>query len=358
MNCFTLLGNIFIVQVVEVTGLALVENVRVTQSQKSVVSDGPASSVDGTSLWWRTIELELSVGNNGTDSAVSISQDRVLQLHHQRVRRETSFWDDSIWRSGGRGLNLAVADLSGTSGSGGSGGLVLDLTVTNLLHGRGSLVLDLAITDLVHHGSGLVLDLAIADLVDNMGGLVLDLAVTDLVDNRNSLVLDLAIANLVDNWGCGGGRHRRKSLGGLLLHLTIANLVDNVSLLSRRSGQSGRRSQRKGDNLDTKLGSVVSLGTRESCSRCQGGPWLRWNSCSQRAGSQSQCGERVLHSRLMDVVVVCSDEKNIYGERLQLFKYVYPNRSRHDLPLPVAALTQPLRLLALAYLPYMCIDAG
>ncbi|EEQ41163.1 hypothetical protein CLUG_05292 [Clavispora lusitaniae ATCC 42720] len=342
MNCFTLLGNIFIVQVVEVTGFASVENVRVTQSQKSVVSDGPASSVDGTSLWWRTIELELSVGNNGTDSAVSISQDRVLQLHHQRVRRETSFWDDSVWRSSGRGSNLAVADLGSSSGSGGSGGLVLNLTVTNLVHGRGSLVLDLAITDLVHHGSGLVLDLTIANSVDN----------------RNGSVLDLAIANLVDNWGCGGGRHRRKSLGGLLLHLAIANSVDNVSLLSRRSGQSGRRSQRKGDNLDTKLGSVVSLGTRESCSRCQGGPWLRCNSSSQRAGSQSQCGERVLHSRLMDVVVVCSDEKNIYGERLQSFKYVYPNRSRHDLPSPVAALTQPLRLSASANLPYMCIDAG
>ena len=67
-----------VVQVVEVTRQTLVEQVAVTQGQVTRWGDRPTSGVDSTGLWWWTIELELVIGDNGTDSAALVVQDTVL----------------------------------------------------------------------------------------------------------------------------------------------------------------------------------------------------------------------------------------------------------------------------------------
>lgn len=82
---FTLLGDVLVVQVVEVAGLTLEEFGTFTQGQKTILRDRPASSVDGASLRWRTIKLELSVGDNGTNSTQAVSQDGLFQSHGQVV---------------------------------------------------------------------------------------------------------------------------------------------------------------------------------------------------------------------------------------------------------------------------------
>lgn len=277
VHWLTLSSNVLVVQVVEVSRLALVEDSLITQSQETIV-DGPTGSVDGTSLWWWTVELELSVGNNGTDSSLSVSQHRARKSHGQRGRSETSVRNGGVVfglgfssglgsRRGSSGLDLTVSDLRNDSSNSG-GSLVLDLTVADLVDDRGGgdsscggLVLDLAITNLVDdrdscHSSG------------SGGSLVLDLTVADLVNDRNSLnsgsggsrlVLDLAISNLVDDRHSGGSR--------LLLDLAIADLVDNISL-----GSSCRRQAGKSHHQDTELGSVVSGGSREGCGRSQKSP--------------------------------------------------------------------------------------
>lgn len=139
----TLLSNVLIVQVVEVTGETLVENIVSTQSQVTIFGDRPASSIDGTSLRSWAVKLELSVGHNGTDSALGVGQDTVLESNFQgtfvlaRVLLD-GYLSSSSSADRGRGLG------SRRGGSGGCGwgqgcGLSLsgncsslDLTVSDL----------------------------------------------------------------------------------------------------------------------------------------------------------------------------------------------------------------------------------
>lgn len=89
----TLVTNGLIVQIVEGTTQTLVEDIRVTKGQVTVISDGPANSVDSTGLWWWAVELELSVCDNRTNSASGISQDRAIQCQFQRT---TGFTGDNV----------------------------------------------------------------------------------------------------------------------------------------------------------------------------------------------------------------------------------------------------------------------
>lgn len=49
------------------------EDLAGTQSQSTIITNSPTSSVNGTSLCRRTIELELAVGNNGTNTTEVVS---------------------------------------------------------------------------------------------------------------------------------------------------------------------------------------------------------------------------------------------------------------------------------------------
>lgn len=67
-----------VVQVVEVTAQALVENVGATESQGAIRAHAEAGSVDGTGLSW-LVELELVVGGNVTCSALAVEEDTIGQ---------------------------------------------------------------------------------------------------------------------------------------------------------------------------------------------------------------------------------------------------------------------------------------
>lgn len=266
MDSRALSSDVLVVQVVEVARQTLVENILVTQGKVSVGGDRPSGSVDGAGLRWRTIELELSVGNDGTNSSLGVGQNRAVQVHGQGVVSKTSDWDTFVV--------FLIRWSSSTSRS-------LDLTIANLRSTRNSLVLDLTITDLVHDRSSLMLNLTVTNLVDNGSSLVLDLTISNLVNHRGCLVLDLTISDLVDNLGGGGWGRSRQSDTGLLLDLAVTNLVNSISLSGSGGGRSRRsstRSSRNCNDLNSKLVSVVSGGTSWGRSgRSQVGPWVRWD---------------------------------------------------------------------------------
>lgn len=223
-----------VVQVVEVTRQALVEQVLVTQGQETSRGDGPTSSIDGTGLRWRTVKLELSVGHNSANSALGVGQDGLIQLHRQVVRRQASLRKFAGTRGSAGGLGLTVRDLANDCWF--------------------LLVLDLTITDLVDDGGG----------ANCHGGhlLVLDLSVSNLVDNRlgvGDLVLNLTIANLVDDWWSGGGWWLQQRHGALNLDLSVSDLGNTVTLV--RGADL--------DNLNTKVVWMVGNGTTRN-STCWG----------------------------------------------------------------------------------------
>lgn len=67
-----------VVQVGEVSRLALVEGSRATESEGAVATDGEARGVDDTGLG-RAVELELVVGDDGANAALGICENAVLQ---------------------------------------------------------------------------------------------------------------------------------------------------------------------------------------------------------------------------------------------------------------------------------------
>ena len=75
-----------IIEVVEATGVAAVPDRTVTEHERVVGQYAETSSVDGTGLW-RTVELELEVGDNGTGAAQRVSQNGVVQEHLEGVGR-------------------------------------------------------------------------------------------------------------------------------------------------------------------------------------------------------------------------------------------------------------------------------
>lgn len=69
-----------IVEIVEVSTETLVEDCRSSESERTVRAGGETTSVDGTCLRRRTVELELTVGNDGTDAAQVVNHDTVSKL--------------------------------------------------------------------------------------------------------------------------------------------------------------------------------------------------------------------------------------------------------------------------------------
>lgn len=81
VNWSALLSNWLVVDIEEVARGTLVEDGAVTESQVAGwLADGPASSVDGTGLGWWAIELELAVGDDGANAALSISEDAIVEV--------------------------------------------------------------------------------------------------------------------------------------------------------------------------------------------------------------------------------------------------------------------------------------
>lgn len=78
LNGLALSGPAAVVEVVEVTGAALVEDGGAAEGEGAVLAGGEASSVDGASLG-RSIELELVVGDNGTGAVLAVLEDGVLE---------------------------------------------------------------------------------------------------------------------------------------------------------------------------------------------------------------------------------------------------------------------------------------
>jgi hypothetical protein len=68
-----------LIEVVEVAAQALLEDGGTTKGKRAVGASRPASSVLGTSLGGRAIELELAVGDNGTNALLGVSQDTILE---------------------------------------------------------------------------------------------------------------------------------------------------------------------------------------------------------------------------------------------------------------------------------------
>ncbi len=85
LDGLALLGPRAVVQVVEVTRAALVEDGGGTDGQGAVLASGETSSVDGTSLGGRAVELELVVGDNGANAALAVGQDTILEVKDERL---------------------------------------------------------------------------------------------------------------------------------------------------------------------------------------------------------------------------------------------------------------------------------
>lgn len=343
LNRLTLVPDVFVVNVVESTRQALVENGLVTEGKLSVISDRPSGSIDGTSLWWRTVKLELSVGNDRSDSSLRVHKLASLERHGQSgvaftgnlgshgillvCSKSGSGWflnlTVSYLRSGSLGsgsLNLAVADLR-DGGTGGGLNLAvsdlgnsshgaswcLDLTVANLGNGSGSSswCLNLAVTNLRNGGSSgsWGLDLAITDLRDggSSGSWGLNLAITDLRDGGScsSGGLDLPITDLRNSSSCSSGSlnlavsdlRNSSSSGSGGLDLTVSNLRNGISLLLSTGGQGISPSSEWVDG-NTEAVAVVGQGSVQRLGVwSEGGPWLGRDCGSDRCSQKRKCSE-------------------------------------------------------------------
>lgn len=281
----TLLGNVLVVEVVEVTREALPEDDVVTKG-KVTVNNTPASGVDGASLWWRTVELELSVGNNGTDSTLGVGKDTVLK-RDSKVARRLAGGHLGNWRVGGTGTLRSSGGWKGLGGDRSGrlstlGGLwSLDLAVANLGHnsvtaGLGCWDLDGLVVEVVH-------GLGENNNVGNGGwnvhwGTVRGGVLGHSLGNVLSLV-----GNLVR---LGWDEVRRSSWGnnvlsrGWSLDLTVTDLGNNASL--------GVDVHLGGDGLN---GNTKSLGVAGGSARVgrvwgKSRPWLRWNIGGKGTGSE------------------------------------------------------------------------
>ena len=84
VNRLALLSNSLVVDVEEIARSALVEDGRVTESQVAGwLADGPSGSVDGASLGWWPIELELAVGDDGANAALGVGKDTVIEVGNE-----------------------------------------------------------------------------------------------------------------------------------------------------------------------------------------------------------------------------------------------------------------------------------
>ena len=73
-----------VVEVVEATRVAGVEDGRATKSERAIATDGETASVDGTSLRWR-VELELVVGGNVASVALLVLEHPVVEGQDERT---------------------------------------------------------------------------------------------------------------------------------------------------------------------------------------------------------------------------------------------------------------------------------
>lgn len=123
MNSGTLVSVVLsVVQVVEGTGETLPEDLVVSNGEVTVGRDGPSGSVPGTGLRRRSVELELEVGHDRSDSSLVILEDTVLEGHGEGALLLAS---NELGEVGvGGGLVLLAGGLGAGGGSGsGLGGL-------------------------------------------------------------------------------------------------------------------------------------------------------------------------------------------------------------------------------------------
>lgn len=104
-----------VVQVVEATRRATVEDPRPPEGKKSIVADRPASSVDGTRLSRRAVELELVVCDDRPDSTIRISENAVLECHYQSAFTFADVATTKVVCCGDIGFGLGSLDLSARS---------------------------------------------------------------------------------------------------------------------------------------------------------------------------------------------------------------------------------------------------
>lgn len=82
VDSVTLVTLRLVVQVVEGSAQALVEDGTATESNRAISTEREAGSVDGTSLYW-VVKLELSVGSDVTSSARLVLEDAVGEAEGQ-----------------------------------------------------------------------------------------------------------------------------------------------------------------------------------------------------------------------------------------------------------------------------------
>jgi len=78
-------SNALVVEVVESTRETLVEFSGATNGQGAVGADGETTSVDGTRLGWWTVELELTVVNDRTNSSLAVDEDTILDGEDESI---------------------------------------------------------------------------------------------------------------------------------------------------------------------------------------------------------------------------------------------------------------------------------
>ena len=90
-NSFALIGNLLIIDVEEATRTALPKGCRASKSEISIAANRPSTSKNSSGLSWRSIELELMVGDDRANAAVGVSEDTILQMSDKSSRACTLY---------------------------------------------------------------------------------------------------------------------------------------------------------------------------------------------------------------------------------------------------------------------------
>lgn len=105
-----------------ISTLASVEDLLVSQGHGLIVAKRPTSGIDSTSLSRRPIELDLTVGNNGSNAALSVVENSVAKGHRklsgpiadlaQRAHKREAQLDRTMGQGETVGVGLRAASRS------------------------------------------------------------------------------------------------------------------------------------------------------------------------------------------------------------------------------------------------------
>jgi len=109
-DCLAVRSPIAVIQVVEVSADALIEDVGSTEGERAIVAEGEASGIDGSGLR-RVVELELEVGGNISSAFLGIGELPTSQREDKAARVTTGTLVDITLQD----LAFGRSDLEGAS---------------------------------------------------------------------------------------------------------------------------------------------------------------------------------------------------------------------------------------------------